>query len=86
MTFWLYICRDVVVQTKYGQETQRAFMESPYGNMEIFAKVLHTWANLLNHPELGTDVRNSPYRLFLKVKVSVSLCSNINFFFINKLI
>nr|KAJ0214717.1 hypothetical protein LSAT_V11C400212090 [Lactuca sativa] len=67
--------KDVVIQTKYSQETQRAFMESPYGNMENFAEVLHTWANLLNHPKLGRDVRNSPYRLFLKVKVSVKcLC------------
>ena len=84
MTFWLYTCRDVVVQTKYGQITERAVMESLYANTEIFGEVLDTWSDLLNHQELERDFGNSPYRLFLKVGVSVSLCSNLNSFLIHK--
>nr|KAJ0187440.1 hypothetical protein LSAT_V11C900479030 [Lactuca sativa] len=61
---------DVVVQTKYGHITERAVMESPYANTEIFGEVLDTWSDLLNHQELERDFGNSPYRLFLKVRVS----------------
>nr|KAJ0207068.1 hypothetical protein LSAT_V11C500259920 [Lactuca sativa] len=62
--------KDVVVQTKYGQITERAIMESVYASTEIFGEVLDTWADLLNHQELERDFENSPYRLFLKVAVS----------------
>nr|KAJ0188055.1 hypothetical protein LSAT_V11C900473260 [Lactuca sativa] len=62
---------DVVVQTKYGQIAERTVMESLYANTEIFGEVLDTWSDLLNHQELERDFGNSPYRLFLKVGVSV---------------
>lgn len=74
----------MVVQTKYGQIAERAVMESLYANTEIFGEVLDTWSDLLNHQELERDFGNSPYRLFLKVGVSVSLCSNLNSFLIHK--
>ncbi|CAI9261277.1 unnamed protein product [Lactuca saligna] len=60
---------DVVVQTKYGQITKRAIMESLYANTKIFEEVLASWSDLLNHQELERDFGNSPYRLFLKVGV-----------------
>nr|KAJ0203039.1 hypothetical protein LSAT_V11C500295170 [Lactuca sativa] len=63
------IKRDVVVQTKYGQITERTIMESLYSNTENFGEVLDTWSELLNHQELERDFGNSPYRLFLKVGV-----------------
>ncbi|XP_023731206.1 uncharacterized protein LOC111878953 [Lactuca sativa] len=56
-------------RTKYGQVTERAIMENLYANTKIFAEVLDTWGDLLNDQELGSDVGNSPYRLFLKVEV-----------------
>nr|KAJ0195481.1 hypothetical protein LSAT_V11C700381260 [Lactuca sativa] len=76
--------RDVVVQTKYGQVAERAVMESLYANIEIFGEVLDTWSDLINHQELESDFENSPYRLFLKVGVSISLCFNLNSFLIHK--
>nr|KAJ0219522.1 hypothetical protein LSAT_V11C300124490 [Lactuca sativa] len=39
-------------------------------------KVLDTWADLLNHQELGMNVRNSLYGLFLKVEVSNAYVSS----------
>ena len=57
-------------------------MESLYANTKIFGEVLDTWGDLLNHQELRRDVENLPYRLFMKVEVYVSSCSNIYFFFI----
>lgn len=74
----------MLFQTKYGQIAERAVMESLYANTEIFGEVLDTWSDLLNHQELERDFGNSPYRLFLKVGVSVSLCSNLNSFLIHK--
>nr|KAJ0219263.1 hypothetical protein LSAT_V11C300113840 [Lactuca sativa] len=69
---------DMVVQTKYGQIIERAIMESLYPSIEIFGEVLDTWADLLNYQELGRDFGNSPYRLFLKVGVSINYLSNFN--------
>nr|KAJ0185406.1 hypothetical protein LSAT_V11C900478200 [Lactuca sativa] len=46
---------DVTVQKEYGQVTERAIMESLYANTMIFAKVLDTWGDLLNHQELERD-------------------------------
>ncbi|CAI9286695.1 unnamed protein product [Lactuca saligna] len=70
---------DVVVQTKYGQISERAVMESLYANTEIFGEVLDTWSDLLNHQKLERDFGNSPYRLFLKVGVSTAYLTSTLF-------